>query len=166
MVFEDKDKRRNSCVVFLEIWISELSFILEFRMDKSWMAERKRSSPTYAAGINSFLDVARDHLASILVDKCRFPCKKCINARPHVPLEDVVVHLARYDIASSYRIWVHHGEVAMPLQNQFVSSLHDDMETNEGSDNEDRNEATIEILNDIRLPNTFDSQGAFAGGET
>ncbi|XP_026416083.1 uncharacterized protein LOC113311461 [Papaver somniferum] len=135
-------------------------------MDKSWMEERNRSSLTYVAGINSFLGMARDHLASILADKCRCPCRDCINARPPVPLEDVAVHLARYGIAASYRIWVHHGEVAMPPQNQFVSSLDDDMETNEGSDNEDRNEETIEILNDVRLPNTYDSQGAFAGGET
>ncbi|XP_026413256.1 uncharacterized protein LOC113309041 isoform X2 [Papaver somniferum] len=91
--------------------------------------------------------MTKNHLIRIKKDKCRCPCKQCLNGNDPVSLDLVKNHLLKYGMAVSYRytIWYDHGEEDNPAQDQSASSsvnVHNDETTFIGNENE----AILEML--------------------
>ena len=64
-------------------------------------------SPAYAEGINTFLDLARNHSQGS--DRIRCPCCSCCN-NLFLPIFDVETHLFMIGINPNYTQWIFHGE--------------------------------------------------------
>lgn len=84
-------------------------------MDKSWMAIKDRWSSEYREGVESFLEFAMANLEQ--QDEIRCPCIDCLNSKS-LRIQEVRIHLIRRGIDSTYKTWVHHGELVHAHQPQ------------------------------------------------
>ncbi|XP_042951411.1 uncharacterized protein LOC122287225 [Carya illinoinensis] len=77
-------------------------------MDKCWMhLPNSLRSPAYAEGVNTFLNLARNHSGGS--DRIRCPCRSCCNTL-FLPIFDVETHLFMKGINLNYTQWIFHGE--------------------------------------------------------
>ncbi|XP_026449456.1 uncharacterized protein LOC113349663 [Papaver somniferum] len=109
--------------------------------------------------------MTKNHLIRIKKDKCRCPCKQCLNGNDPVSLDLVKNHLLKYGMAISYRytIWSDHGEEDNPAQDQSASSsvnVHNDETTFIGN----ANEAILEMLREN--VESLNSGGKYGGEKT
>ncbi|KAL5579995.1 hypothetical protein UlMin_012437 [Ulmus minor] len=93
-------------------------------MDRSWISNPDRISAEYVAGVNQFLQIARETVDATGCTLC--PCKNCIN-RVKRHIGEIRRHLLHQGFLSTYTVWVEHGEVDHS-EEQAHESFADEME--------------------------------------
>ncbi|XP_007226196.2 uncharacterized protein LOC18791599 [Prunus persica] len=76
-------------------------------MNRDWIHNKNRLSNQYRAGIQSFMEVASQHVDEKNETPC--PCMKCQNMNCH-SLPVVQAHLWQYGMSVVYHTWIYHGE--------------------------------------------------------
>jgi len=66
-----------------------------------------RNSPDYVKGLQSFIDMCKEHVDSRGLVRCA--CKKCKVGKFVTP-EEVRGHMKAWGIHTDYRKWIYHGE--------------------------------------------------------
>ncbi|KAK1415564.1 hypothetical protein QVD17_31347 [Tagetes erecta] len=141
-------------------------------LDKSWLSNPNRRSPEYQQGIDSFVEMAKEH-----VDKdgnIRCPCTRCYNS-VLIPWVKMDYHLQIWGICRTYKDWIYHGESLIPevvvvdevmVTNDMVGVIEDVMD----ECIEESNSAQIDTLFQdpifmARLSQFMDSKKASAHGD-
>ncbi|XP_042942758.1 uncharacterized protein LOC122307433 [Carya illinoinensis] len=110
-------------------------------MDKSWMNLPNRlRSPAYAEGVNTFLNLARNHSRGS--DRIRCPCRACCNTL-FLPIFDVETHLFMKGINPNYTQWIFHGE-------EETQSFNDDDDDSVADSSNEYIDDMDHMLDDIR----------------
>ncbi|XP_042425958.1 uncharacterized protein LOC122013798 [Zingiber officinale] len=91
-------------------------------IDKSWMSLTNRISREYKNGVWMFVARVVEYINE--EGKIRCPCNNCLNHRLHPP-GLVEIHLVRYGIQQSYKIWDYHGEQYEhpPIEHEDLSDI-------------------------------------------
>ncbi|XP_020422932.1 uncharacterized protein LOC109950000 [Prunus persica] len=76
-------------------------------MNRDWIHNKNRLSNQYRAGIQSFMEVASQHVDEKNETPC--PCMKCQNMNCH-SLPVVQAHLWQYGMSVVYHTWIYHRE--------------------------------------------------------
>ncbi|KAL5543065.1 hypothetical protein UlMin_010775 [Ulmus minor] len=76
-------------------------------MDRSWIFIKNRCRKEYYDGMNSFLNVARNHLNSEGKTLC--PCTLCLNNIRHT-IETIRNHIILNGFTTTYTKWYNHGD--------------------------------------------------------
>ncbi|XP_039123321.1 uncharacterized protein LOC120259929 [Dioscorea cayenensis subsp. rotundata] len=76
-------------------------------MSRDWIYDKKKFSREYAVGIESFFNVAKNHLNAQNEAHC--PCCKCQNIKMH-SIAVMRMHLLQDGMSPVYDTWIYHGE--------------------------------------------------------
>ncbi|KAD5317825.1 hypothetical protein E3N88_17771 [Mikania micrantha] len=76
-------------------------------LDKSWTKITNKVDPKFIKGAIAFAERGETYIDS--EGRIHCPCRKCVNARKHVP-KVVGYHIIHNGFESSYNVWLHHGE--------------------------------------------------------
>ncbi|KAD2805218.1 hypothetical protein E3N88_38595 [Mikania micrantha] len=76
-------------------------------LDKSWTKITNKVDPKFIKGAIAFAERGEAYIDSEGLIHC--PCRKCVNARKHVPkvVGDYIIHNV---FESTYNVWLHHSE--------------------------------------------------------
>lgn len=114
-------------------------------MDRSWMFLRHRFQPKFTQGLQTFINVAKEHLNH--ENKTRCPCLKCQNGE-YFTLKEIHSHIMVNGFARHYTIWTEHGEDV----NDVVNDQIEDEIVSDGEGDEDDNALMFDMLNDVQGP--------------
>nr|KAJ0207053.1 hypothetical protein LSAT_V11C500252530 [Lactuca sativa] len=89
-------------------------------IDKSCITLQNRRCPEFIKGLNSFIEIAKNHVDDEGKTCC--PCIDCVNMFRHI-VTTVYAHIHDRGFEDSYLIWIHHGEEYPPshLDNLWAS---------------------------------------------
>ncbi|KAK1419537.1 hypothetical protein QVD17_28711 [Tagetes erecta] len=76
-------------------------------VDKSWTKITNKVDPKFVKGALAFANRGETYVDT--EGRIHCPCKKCVNARRHIP-RDVATHIIHNGFDSTYDVWIHHGE--------------------------------------------------------
>lgn len=76
-------------------------------MDRQWIRNTNRVSDEYLYGIESFIQVAQEHVNA--QNNIRCPCRNCNNSLWKT-VREVRIHLVKYGMSHNYTTWYYHGE--------------------------------------------------------
>nr|MCH9869343.1 hypothetical protein [Serratia marcescens] len=88
-----------------------------------WMYERRQNpdkfgvTAEFMAGVQSLVDLAKEHPSHLSEGQIRCPCKKCRNRRFQKE-DDLKVHLYKHGFMPDYTVWTSHGEIRSHDQGQ------------------------------------------------
>lgn len=92
-------------------------------MDRQWIFSRNRLTTDYREGVQSFIDVAGEHVDEKNEILC--PCMNCHN-KFFRSIDDVHIHLLDCGMDMSYDIRIYHGENIHEVQGQISRSISDE----------------------------------------
>ena len=85
----------------------------DYLNDKRWMYAYKtkpaRCHPRFVAGVNFFIDYARERLGVQGNGLMRCPCRKCENGQ-NLDCETIKTHIVLEGFFPLYESWSYHGE--------------------------------------------------------
>ncbi|XP_073064444.1 uncharacterized protein [Primulina eburnea] len=107
-------------------------------IDKSGMSVTNRISLEYKNGVRTFVTRAIEYVNE--EGKIRCPCNTCLN-HLYQPLRLVEIHLIKYGIQQSYKVWDYHGEryEHPPIEHEVLSDI-------------DAQDEMIDVLADLTGP--------------
>ncbi|KAL8254928.1 hypothetical protein R6Q59_033149 [Mikania micrantha] len=76
-------------------------------LDKSWTKITNKVDPKFIKGAIAFAERGETYIDS--EGRIHCPCRKCVNARKHVP-KVVGYHIMHNGFESSYNVWLHYSE--------------------------------------------------------
>ena len=106
---------------------------------------RHRFQPKFTQGLQTFINVAKEHLNH--ENKTRCPCLKCQNGE-YFTLKEIHSHIMVNGFARHYTIWTEHGEDV----NDVVNDQIEDEIVSDGEGDEDDNALMFDMLNDVQGP--------------
>ena len=98
-------------------------------IDKSWIHLRNRLSDEYLAGVQAFIDIAKNYTNDEGLVRC--PCKKCNNGLWQ-RISVIEAHIIDIGFTPLYTNWFYHGEADLLMQR--VVDVEDDCSGNEMAD--------------------------------
>jgi len=101
-------------------------------LDKSWTKITNKIDPTFMEGALAFAKWGEKYTDN--EGRIHCPCRKCANARRHVP--DVVgTHIIHDGFEQSYDVWIYHGEHLPGYETNGTNSGEEsENESNDGVD--------------------------------
>ncbi|KAK9053298.1 hypothetical protein SSX86_029931 [Deinandra increscens subsp. villosa] len=106
-------------------------------LDKSWTKITNKIDPTFIKGATAFAERGKTYADSDGRIHC--PCRKCVNARRHVP-SVVTTHIIHNGFTPTYNVWIYHGEHLPGYESDETNEI-------EESENES-NDCVHELLDD------------------
>ncbi|KAJ0865961.1 putative Transposase-associated domain-containing protein [Helianthus annuus] len=104
-------------------------------LDKSWTKITNKVDLVLINGAIAFAKRGKTYVDS--EGRIHCPCKKCVNARRHVPTVVVADHIIYNGFEPSYNVWIHHGEHLLGYETDQIDS---DYEESENESHDDVNE--------------------------
>ncbi|KAK9048338.1 hypothetical protein SSX86_032699, partial [Deinandra increscens subsp. villosa] len=115
-------------------------------LDKSWTKITNKIDPTFIKGAMDFADRGKTYVDSDGRIHC--PCRKCVNARRHVP-SVVSTHIIHNGFSPSYNVWIYHGEHLPGYETD---------ETNEFEESENGSNDGVHELLDDAFPQSVETE--------
>ncbi|KAJ0494170.1 putative Transposase-associated domain-containing protein [Helianthus annuus] len=114
---------------------------LDFAMPlgKSWTKITNKVDPVFINGAIAFAERGKTYVDS--EGRIHCPCKKCVNARRHVPTV-VADHIIYNCFEPSYNVWIHHGEHLPSYETDDTDSDYEESEN-------ESNDGVNELLDDV-----------------
>ncbi|KAK1434294.1 hypothetical protein QVD17_00030 [Tagetes erecta] len=88
-------------------------------LDKSWTKITNKIDQKYIKGALAFAERGERYADD--EGRIHCPCKKCVNARKHIP-SDVGTHIIHNGFDTSYNVWTYHGEHLPGYETEGTSS--------------------------------------------
>uniref|UniRef100_A0A251RXL6 Putative transposase-associated domain-containing protein n=1 Tax=Helianthus annuus TaxID=4232 RepID=A0A251RXL6_HELAN len=109
-------------------------------LDKSWTKITNKVDPVFINGAIAFAERGKTYVDS--EGRIHCPCKKCVNARRHVPTV-VADHIIYNGFEPSYNVWIHHGE---HLPGYEIDDTDSDYEESENESHDGVNELFDDVF--------------------